>query len=151
MKVVLTIIALVLICAAFAIGHYEYRSLLGKEVADGRVVKLEPQKSDKGSTLYIIVAEFNDREGNCHTYRSGFSSSNPGYKVGDNIRIYFDRNNPSKCGVLSFGYRFGVAWILGCVAIALLLVQVGFRFGNQWLEERFPTTVINSFQQTSPI
>ena len=104
--------------------------------------------SSEGGTLYVVVAEFSDRQGNRHTYRSGFSASHSGYRVGDRIRIYFSQGNPLDCGVLSFGYRFGVAWILTCVGLALLLIHIGFKVGNRWLDEHFPTTV--SAQQSNP-
>ncbi|MCX6356209.1 MAG: hypothetical protein NTZ78_15115 [Candidatus Aureabacteria bacterium] len=65
----------------------------------------------------------------------------PGYKVGDPIRMWFDGKNPTECGVLSFGYRFGFAWLLIVAGLSIWLAHLSWEFGNRWLEYRFPTTV----------
>lgn len=137
------------IVLGIAIGYWQYTSIIDKEVSQGRVVELEPHRGSKGGTNYTIIAEFVDTAGVTQTYRSGFSSSSPGFKVGDPIRIYFDRNNPTKCGILSFGYRFGVAWILVVLGLALFLVAAGWSYGSAWVETRFPTTV-QATQGTMP-
>jgi hypothetical protein len=131
-------------CALLLIGvgiaYWQYDLLKGKAVSEGRVVALEPQDSSDGGPTYKLVAEFKDHVGTTHQYRSGFSSSSTGYRVGDPIRIYFDRNAPGQCGVLSFGYRFGIAWCLALTGVALILGNVGWRVGNEWLKTQFPTT-----------
>lgn len=136
-----------LILAAF-IAYGQYLRFAGREVAEGRVASLQAEADSEGSTTYKIVAEFPDRDGRIRTYRSGFSSSSPGYRVGDRIRIYFDREHPEQCGILSFGYRFGVAWAFACVAVLILLIRYGYILGNAWLETHVPTTVPSGFDGT---
>lgn len=138
---ILSIIGTVLIAIGVGISYWQYTNIRGKEIAEGSVVELEPHPGSKGGTVYILIAGFRDSSGNQHTCRSGFSSSNPGYSVGDKIRIFFDRNDPSNCGIMSFGYRFGVAWCFIVAGLALLVIQCGWSFGNQWMKENFPTTI----------
>lgn len=140
MNIILSIIGALLITVGGGIAYWQYTMLQGKEIAEGKVTALEPHPGSKGGTVYKIIAEFRDTSGQSHTYRSGFSSSNPGYKAGEKIRIFFNRNNPYECGVMSFGYRFGVAWCLIAAGLALFLVQAGWHFGNQWMNENFPVT-----------
>lgn len=138
---ILNIVGTVLLLIGISLSYWQYTKMLGKEVAVGRVTALESHRSKKNGTTYKVVAQFVDSSRQSHTYRSGFSSSSPGYKVGSPIRIWFDRHNPADCGILSFGYRFGVAWILIVTGLAIWLAQLGWGFGNRWLEDRFPTTV----------
>lgn len=141
MNVVLSIIGAVLIAVGGGIAWWQYMLIQGREISEGRVTALEGHPGSKGGTTYNIIAEFRDSAGTKYSYRSGFSSSSPGYKVGDKIRIYFDRKNPSDCGVMSFGYRFGAAWCFIVAGLALFLVQAGWYFGNQWITQNFPTTI----------
>lgn len=122
-------------------SYWQYNQIVGKDVTVGRVTTLEPKRGNKGGTVYTVVADFHDRGGHLNTYRAGFSSSSPGYRVGDPIRIYFDRNNPADCGVLSFGFRFGAGWILIVAGLACCAVHYGWVFGDKWLLEHFPNTV----------
>jgi len=49
--------------------------------------------------------------------------------VGDTIRIYFDRDNPADCGVLSFGFDLRTRGLKSVVMLPL-----GYRdTGNDWL------------------
>ena len=141
MKMIFNAVAAVLILIGIGLSYWQYSKILGKEVADGRVTALKPQRSSRGGTLYTVVAQFADRSRQTHTYRSGFSSSDPGYKIGDSIRIWFDQNNPADCGILSFGYRFGVGWLFIVAGLSIWIACLGWGFGNRWLEGRFPTTV----------
>ena len=138
---VLLMIGLILICVGGGLAYWQYAMIVGKEVSEGRVTNLEPHPGSKGGTVYVLIAEFPDRQGQVHTYRSGFSSSAPGYKVGERIRIWFERSNPAQCGIMSFGYRFGIAWIVLVVGLAMVMVCYGFSAGNRWMGTRFPATV----------
>ena len=134
-------IAAVILAAGMGLSYWQYTKILGREVAIGSVTALEPHRGSKGGTTYSVIAQFCDRSGREHTYHSSWSASSTGFNVGDPIRICFDRDNPDDCGVLSFGYRFGVGWILTVVGAAMLIAHVGWSFGNKWLQDRFPTTV----------
>lgn len=141
MNMVLSIIGGALLAGGAGIAYWQWTLVQGKEVTEGRVTSLEAHPGSKGGTVYTIIAEFRDSAGNPRAYRSGFSSSNPGYREGEKIRIFFDRKNPSDYGIMSFGYRFGAAWCLIVAGLAFLLVQAGWSWGNQWLQQNFPITV----------
>ncbi|HEX8963750.1 MAG TPA: DUF3592 domain-containing protein [Rhodocyclaceae bacterium] len=131
-----------LLVIGILIAAWQYAGIHGKEVAEGRVTALEKiAGSGRGGSTDRLVAAFPDRSGTEHTYRAAFGVSSTGYAVGDRIRIYFDRDNPADCGVLSFGYRFGVAWGFVAAGVALWLLAAGFTLGNGWLERLVPTTV----------
>ncbi len=131
-----------LMIIGFAITAWQYFAIHGKEVADGKVTALEAYTSSnsRGGSTDRLLASFSDRSGATHTYRAAFGSISTGYQVGDTIRIYFDRDNPADCGVLSFGYRFGIGWGFIAAGFALWLFMGGVTVGNRWLEDLFPTT-----------
>lgn len=130
-----------LIIVGLAIVAWQYLAVHGKEVAEGRVTALENYNSGRGGSTYRLVATFADRSGATHAYRAAFGSISTGYQVGDRIRIYFDRDNPADCGVVSFGYRFGIGWSLIVAGLALWFLLAGWAAGNRWLEGLVPTTV----------
>ena len=123
------------------IAVWQYQSLRGQEVAEGKVTALEANRNSKGSTTYRLCAEFRDHLGQPRVYRSSFTCSSPGYGVGDRIRISFHGDNPDNNRILSFGYRFGIAWICILLGAAVFLLPLSFDLGNRWLEHHFPTTV----------
>ncbi|MFH1477153.1 MAG: DUF3592 domain-containing protein, partial [Verrucomicrobiota bacterium] len=107
----------------------------------GRVTELSEGRGSKGGTTYGVVAEFKDYAGNGCVYRSGWKSSSPGYRVGDPIKIYFNRINPADCGVCSFGIRFGAAFIIVVLGLALLCASYGYKLGKQWMDKKYPVTI----------
>ncbi len=137
----LNIIACALMAAGAAVAYWQYAMLQGKEVALGRVVALPEARGSKGGTTYGIDAVFSDRAGNEHRYVSNWKASSPGYRVGDPIRIYFDRRNPGKCGLCTFGARFAVAWFVFLAGAGIFLGAWGMRHGNERMEKIFPVTV----------
>ncbi len=137
-----------LIVIGLIIAAWQYRDIHGKEVAVGKVTALEPYGSQlRGGPTYRVIASFHDRAGAPHTYRASFGLQSTGYALGDPIRIYFDRNNPAACGVLSFGYRFGVSWGFIVLGLAFWLLASGWTHGNRWLEALLPTTVATSHER----
>lgn len=129
-----------LIIVGLAITAWQYAIVHGKEVAEGRVTAIENYGGARGGT-YRLVASFTDRSGAVHSYRAAFGMTSTGYRVGERIRIYFDRDNPADCGVLSFGYRFGIGWSCMVAGLALWFLLAGWAVGNRGLESLIPTTV----------
>lgn len=139
-----------LIVVGLVIAAWQYRDIHGKEIVVGKVTALEPYSNNThGGATYRMIATFPDSTGATHTYRASFGLLSTGYEVGDQIRIYFDRGNPADCGVLSFGYRFGLAWGFIVVGLALWLLAGGWTYGNRWLESLLPTTVATSQEETA--
>ncbi|NTV95016.1 MAG: hypothetical protein HGA75_06315 [Thiobacillus sp.] len=141
----MSVIGTWLIIIGLIIATWQYRDIQGKEIAVGKVTALEPYGSGgRSGQTYRLVANFSDQLGNPHSYRASFGLPSPGYEVGDPIRIYFERENASNCGVLSFGYRFGIAWGFIALGLSFWLLAVGWEFGNGWLENLIPTTVTSN-------
>ena len=115
---------------ALGLGYHNHKFIKDRIIAQGRVTDLPSTRGSKGSTTYKIVAVFMDRSENEHTYRSSFSYSSPGYRIGDPIRICYLESNPNSCGIYSFGYRFGAVTMLAAVALALWVMWVGFKYGQ---------------------
>ncbi len=143
-SMILDLISWAILAIGLAIGYVQARNLNGKDVTLGTVTDLAASRSGRSSTTsYRVVAEFKDGDGHAHTYRAGFSSSSPGYKKGDPIKIYFDRENPEDCGVCSFGYSFGVAWIITLVGAFMLIAKNGWVIGNRIMESWYPVNLGN--------
>ncbi len=137
-----------LIVIGLIIAAWQYRDIHGKDIAVGKVTALEPYNaSTRGGPTYRVIAAFPDSAGATHTYRASFGLQSTGYEVGDQIRIYFDRNNPADSSVLSFGYRFGLAWGFIVLGLAFWLLVGGWMYGNRWLETLLPTTVTISQEE----
>ena len=146
---VLNIVACGLMGVGVVIGYWQYAKLHGKEVALGRVVALPESESSEGGSTYGIEAVFSDRNSQEYRYRSSWTSTSPGYRVGDPIRIYFDRKNPKKCGICSFGARFGIAWYVFLAGAGLVICAWSMRYGNRIMEQVFPVTVRSGLESQS--
>jgi hypothetical protein len=139
----MSVIGTWLVIIGLIIAAWQYRDIQGKEIALGKVTALEPYgNGGRSGQTYRVIASFFDQHGKPQSYSASFGVPSPGYEVGGTIRIYFERENPSNCGVVSFGYRFGLAWGFIVLGLSLWLFAVGWQFGNGWLENLFPTTVM---------
>jgi hypothetical protein len=127
---ILNIVAACFLFVAVAIAAFSHLYIQQRVITTGSVTNLAVSRGSKGGRIYYIVAAFHDATGTLHNYKSSVGTSNPGYKVGDSIRICYRTNDPESCGVYSFGYRFGLAWAFACVGLALLLMSLGFNHGQ---------------------
>jgi hypothetical protein len=75
-----------------------------------------------------------------HTYLSSWSSSSPGYDLNDPIRIYYQRDDPARCGVASFGFCFGPALIIAALGLSLVVIGYAYAHGDAFMEARYPVT-----------
>ena len=139
-SMVVIVIGAALVAGALALGASSARTLSRSVITIGQVTDLIASRSGKGGTVYKIQAAFTDQQQQPRSYRSSFSSSSPGYSVGDPIRIYYAAGDPQRCGVASFGYSFGAATILLATGLALLLVGGAYRVGGQAMDLYFPVT-----------
>ena len=131
---VLNIISMGLFALALFLGYTNNRFIKERLIGEGQVTELPATRGAKGGTTYKVVAKFRDRAGAEHTYRSSFSSSNPGFQVGDPILICYKEDKPESCGIYSFGYRFGAALIVCAVAVAFAVIRLGYKFGPVFMD-----------------
>ncbi len=143
---IVIVIGAVLLVIAIALGASSARTLSRSVITVGHVTNLVSSRGSKGGTVYKINATFTDQQQQSHTYLSSFSSSSPGYRVGDLIRIYYAPGNPGSCGIASFGYSFGFATILGATGLAVLLMGGAYRVGDDVMERYFPVTAATAEQ-----
>lgn len=130
----MNIVAACFLAVALAVAAYSHLFIQQRVIASGRVTNVIASRGSKGGKIFKIEATFPDATGTEHTYTSSFSSSHPGYQLGDPIRICYRADNPDDCGVYSFGYRFGVAWVFACIGLALLLMSLGNRHGQKVMD-----------------
>ncbi|MEM7484364.1 MAG: DUF3592 domain-containing protein [Bacteroidota bacterium] len=85
------------------------------------VIQFHTHQSD-GSTMYKPVFEFKDRSQNIRTFESAISSNPPAYKVGEKVKIIYDKNDSGAVKTISFWglYRWSV--ILFMIAAPFLII-----------------------------
>lgn len=135
---IISIIVASLLALSAVLSFSAHRYIRDREIGIGRVSDLIAVRSQKGTT-YKISASFTDQAGTSHVYRSSFSSSNPGYKIGDPIRICYKADDPADSGIYSFGYRFGVAWVIFTIAVVFGLSALGYRHGQRLMDAIYLT------------
>jgi hypothetical protein len=118
----------------------QIRAISGEEITEGKVIDLIPVQGSKGGTNYKVKAEFSDTAKVRHEYLSSWSASPAPYAVGETVRIAFDRGNPERNRLFTFGARFGPGWILLGIGLVLIWITFGFGYGNEYLLRRYPDT-----------
>jgi hypothetical protein len=83
-----------------------------------------PESDGENSTVYGVVAKFVAHDGNEYTYKSSYKSSNPSYSMGDGIRIYYDPNDPTDNGVMSFMGAYGFYFVVLCISSITAIILV---------------------------
>ncbi|MBS9461407.1 DUF3592 domain-containing protein [Flagellimonas sp. 389] len=85
------------------------------------VIQFHTHQSD-GSTMYKPVFEFKDRSQTKRTFESAISSNPPAYKVGEKVKIIYDKNDSGAVKTISFWglYRWSV--ILFMIAAPFLII-----------------------------
>ncbi|MES2296482.1 MAG: DUF3592 domain-containing protein [Pseudomonadota bacterium] len=125
--------------AGIAFLFNQWRTVQGREITVGTVTELVPTSGSKGRT-YKVRAQFSDHEGTSREYVSSWSSNPPAHAVGDVIKIMYEKDNPAKNASLSFGTRFGFAWILLGIGLFILWMSYGWQWGDQLIALCFPNT-----------
>jgi hypothetical protein len=128
---ILVTIGLVLIVVSIALAFNEYWFISHGTVTDGRVV--ENVRQGKG---YAPRISFRTYEGKEAFLTPSFSSNPPIYGKGDTVKVVY-RGQGEGARILSFASRFGAAWPLFCAGLALVIVALGFKYGDALLISRF--------------
>ncbi|SHG55851.1 DUF3592 domain-containing protein [Flagellimonas flava] len=116
-----------LVLAYIAFQHYQktQKLLLDGVRATATVSQLLTNQDSDGNT-YTPVFEFKDRTNTLQTYRSPISSSPPAYKVGDKVKIVYDRKDSGNVKTVSFWGLYRVSVILMMVASPLLVIGASY-------------------------
>jgi len=112
-----TLIISLLIAIICMIAFYNtYRKISRSKVCWGVVTDL-PSSSDSDGTTYGVTAEFRADNGKKYTYNSTWQTGSPGYCVGERIRVYYNPDNPTSNGIMSFMGAYGFLFIAICASL----------------------------------
>jgi hypothetical protein len=128
---ILVTVGLVLVVVSAALAFNEYWFISHGTVTDGTVV--ENVRQGRGYTPRI---SFRTYEGKEVFFRPSYSSNPPFYSKGDTVKLVY-RGQGEGARMLTFGSRFGLAWPLFCAGLALVVVALGFKFGDAYFVSHF--------------
>ena len=137
---ILKILSILLIAGGGALLYRAWSTIAGHEITNGNVVQLLPVRGARGGMSYRVVATFQDYAGKKHTYTQTGSTNPPMNRVGDVIKIMYERENPERNASLEFWSRFGMSWVLLGVGLLLLWIVIGGQYGNGIIDSHFPNT-----------
>lgn len=93
---------------------------------NGTVVDLIAKSSSSGkSTMYSPVVTYDDEAGVKHRYISNVSSNPPGYNIGDQVALYYNRQDPDDAKIAGWREYFAV-FITGVFALIFGLIGLGY-------------------------
>lgn len=115
------LIAVAVICFVVAgILYYRTKSFIDRaERVQGAVVDYEVS-SGSSSTMYYPVVEFVTKDGREIVWHSNTGSNSTGFKIGEKVRVLYDRDDPEEAKIVTFWQL----WLGTFIAAAL-----GFLFG----------------------
>ena len=116
---------------------HEHRVILSSQIVSGSVIELVPSRGSKGGTVYAPKVTFTTSDGREIIFKSRLSSSKPGVRVGDTVRMAYDRVNPEKALILRFGYTFAFWYCLVGVGLLLVFISYGYLHGNDWIQKLY--------------
>lgn len=112
-----------LILASVAAQQYQKtQKLLEEGIRTTAVVTSLLTNNDSDGNTYTPVFEFKDRSNTIQTYQSPISSSPPAYRVGDKVKIVYDRRDSTHVKTVTFWGLYRVSIILFMVACPLLVI-----------------------------
>jgi hypothetical protein len=132
-------LGLLLVVVALGVGAYEHTAIRRGTIVEGRVVGNVRRSSSKGRAGYTPEITFTTKQGRDVLFSPSFSSNPPMYGQGDKVRVVYqgDGEDPR---ILSFGTRFGLAWSLMCAGVALVVIALGFGFGNDFVNSYYASS-----------
>ena len=135
---ILFVIAIPLFVVSLSMAAYQHWSIKSGKITDGTVVE-NVARSSSGSGKFSPKIGFKTRQGAEVHFMTSFSSNPPSYNVGDRVKVVY-QGAGEDARILSFGLRFGLSWALMGGAIALLILSIGFRYGDRMINSLYGTT-----------
>ena len=128
---ILLTFGLLLVVVSLALAFNEYRFISHGTVADGTVV--ENVRQGRG---YAPRISFMTNDGKESFFTPSYSSNPPFYSTGDRVKVvYAGRGEGAR--MLTFASRFGLAWPLLCAGLALVVLAVGFKYGDAFIVSHY--------------
>jgi Protein of unknown function (DUF3592) len=131
-------IGLVLILVGLGVGAYEHTAIKRGTIVEGTVVRNVFRSGSRGGS-YTPEVSFRTTQGREVLFRPSLSSSPPTYEPGEGLRVVYQGDGASP-RILSFGMRFGLAWSLLVAGCALVVIAIGFRLGNDFVNSYYATS-----------
>lgn len=124
------IIGCCLLALAIFMAVREHVWIKSANITDGTVVEMIASRGNKGGMTYRPRVSYKTFEGREETFTRGYSSSPPGFHVGETIAVAYQANN-YEARILTFGQRFGFSLILGILGCSLTFGLLAFKIGNK--------------------
>jgi Protein of unknown function (DUF3592) len=143
---VMTYIAVGLMVIGLALGLYQLQQLSGKVITMGKVYDLPESRGNSGKSgkkervTFGVAASFKNHAGQEFNYISSWSSSHPGYRVGDPIKLFYNRDSPEQNGLCSFNGRLGFAYFLFGIGLAIGGLTWGYSYSAKLFDAKYRVT-----------
>ena len=131
LSTILLTVGLALAAGGLAVALNEHYFISRGTVTEGTVA--ENVRRGKGYTPRIT---FRTPQGRETSFMPSFTSKPPSYDVGEKVRVVY-RGDGEGARILSFALRFGLAWPLICMGLALALLAIGFKYGDSLLVSKY--------------
>jgi hypothetical protein len=128
---VLFILAIPLIVVSLGLAVYQHWSIKQGTLASGTVIE-NVSRGKTGTLKYSPKIKFTTKTGNEIHFMTTFASNPPAYNVGDPVTVVY-QGDGQDARILSFAIRYGLAWSLMGAAIALIVLAIGFKYGDQFM------------------
>jgi len=116
-------------CTLAYLSYQQYQktqSLLHHGIRTVGIVKRMVVTQDDDGAMYSPVFEFTDRAKRDHEFKSNVRSRPPSYKVGQKVKLVYDKKDPSNVKIVSFWGLYAACVILAMVSAPLLIL--GFSY-----------------------
>jgi hypothetical protein len=117
----------------------EHRIILKSLIVEGRVIEMISVRSlqDKSPGGFIPKVIFKTMEGREIVFNPKVGSSTPGVSTGDRVLVAYNRENPSRARLLTFGYRFGFWYTIVGLGLLIMYLGYGFNHGKDWMQRAY--------------
>jgi len=115
-------IGLLLLAISIGVGAYQHWFIRHGALTEGTVIG-----NVRKSRGYSPKIEIRTNEGKEIIFVPTGSSNPPMYNEGDKVPVVY-RGQDAR--IFSFGFRFGLAWAFLCVGVAMVVIALGFKYGD---------------------
>jgi hypothetical protein len=99
------------------------------QFTEGEIVEMIKVRAKKGYT-YKPRVRYTSMDGYVRDFVRSYSSSPPDFTVGEKVAVAYDPQS-QEARIVTFGQRFGFAWVLAWIGFSLATLSVGFAIGRQ--------------------
>ena len=132
-------IGLVFIVVGIGFMVREHMIILKSHIVEGQVIEMISVRSlqDKSPGGFIPKVKFKTMEGREIVFNPKVGSSTPGVSAGDRVLVAYNRENPFRARLLTFGYRFGFWYTIVGLGLLIIYLGFGFKHGKDWMQRAY--------------